>query len=707
VDRNVPLDLALRLRDSGGRESWVRIRGKSTRDENGRALRTSGSLSDITDAKAAERVLRENEARFRSLYEQTSEPYLILDGSGIRDCNSAALRLFGYTDKEQLLGTSPYGSLLAPEFQPDGSASVDLGNTHVSEAYQTGHAVFEWQHRRADGTEFPAEVRLSPMPALGDQAVFAVIRDLTKQKRAEADLRSARQEAESANRAKSAFLANMSHELRTPMNAIIGYSEMLIEDLEDSDQQEWREDLEKIHSAGRHLLSLINDILDLSKVEAGRMDLYLERFDLAPVVHQAADTVEPLVAKTGNTLERRIPDDLGAVRMDLTKVRQCLLNLLSNALKFTENGVVTVTVRREPVPGASDTEQVLFEVRDSGIGIPEDKLDTIFDEFRQADDSTTRRFGGTGLGLAISRRFCRMMGGDLTVSSTVGQGSLFTMRIPARVDALEAARGAAPAGPAGESLAASSPQGKAVVLVIEDEPHAGELLARTLERGGFHPVVAATGEEGLELARRVRPAVITLDVMMKGLDGWAVLESLKKDPDLADTPVVMVTMLEDRDLGYALGAAEYLTKPVDRDQLIEVIERLAADSSGPILVVDDDPEARSMIRRQLDGTGRAVMEAGDGSEALTRARERRPAAVILDLMMPVMDGFEFIRDFRADPAFESTPIVVVTAKTLDAAEREALRSQVATVLQKGDYTRDNLLEQVRKALRPPGEAEVA
>jgi hypothetical protein len=706
VDRDVPLDLELRLRSRSERETWVRIRGKSTRDENGRAVRTSGSLSDITEAKAAERELRENEARFRSLYEQTSEPFLILDGAGVRDCNRAALRLFGYADKEQLLGASPYGPLLTPALQPDGRASADLGETHVSEAHETGHAVFEWQHRRADGTEFPAEVRLSAMPALGERAVFAVIRDLTRQKRAEAELRSARQEAESANRAKSAFLANMSHELRTPMNAIIGYSEMLMEDLEDSEEQGWRDDLEKIHSAGRHLLSLINDILDLSKVEAGRMDLYLERFELAPVVHQTADTVEPLVAKTGNRLERRVPDDLGAVRMDMTKIRQCLLNLLSNASKFTENGIVTLTVWREPAAGEEGAEQVFFEVRDNGIGIPEDKLGTIFDEFRQADDSTTRRFGGTGLGLAISRRFCRMMGGDITVSSAVDRGSVFTMRIPARVDALEAARGASQAGAAERSHTAAQ-QGKAVVLVIEDDPHAGELLARTLERGGFHPVVAETGEQGLELARAIRPAVITLDVMMKGLDGWTVLETLKGEPELAETPVVMVTMLEDRDLGYALGAAEYLTKPVDRDELIAVVERLAVEPSGPILVVDDDPEARSMIRRQLDDTGRAVIEAADGREALERARERAPSAVILDLMMPVMDGFEFIRDFRADPAFEATPVIVITAKSLDAAEREKLRDQVAMVLQKGGYTRENLLEQIRKAMRPPGEAEVA
>ncbi len=444
VDRDVPLDLELRLRERGTEQAWVRIRGKSTRDESGRAVRTSGSLSDITEAKAAERELRENEARFRSLYEQTSEPFLILDAEGIRDCNTAAVSLFGFEDQAELVGTPPYGPLLSPELQPSGEASAALGRTHVDEAYATGHSVFEWIHRRSDGSEFPAEVRLSPMPAIGQNAVFAIIRDRTLAKRAEADLRAARQEAESANRAKSAFLANMSHELRTPMNAIIGYSEMLLEDIEDAAQEDLSDDIRKIHDAGRHLLSLINDILDLSKIEAGRMDLYLERFELGPMVMQTADTVEPLVAKNGNTLVRKVPDDLGAVRMDLTKTRQCLLNLLSNAAKFTHGGKVTLSVWRET---AEDAEDVVFEISDSGIGIPADKLGTIFDEFRQADDTTTRRYGGTGLGLAISRRFCRMMGGNITVSSETGRGSIFTMRVPARVDALEAARSAAKGGP--------------------------------------------------------------------------------------------------------------------------------------------------------------------------------------------------------------------------------------------------------------------
>ena len=703
VDRDVPLDLELRLRDRGTEEAWVRVRGKSTRDDSGRAVRTSGSLSDITEAKAAERVLRENEARFRSLYEQTSEPFLILDSEGIRDCNTAALRLFGFDDKSKLIGTPPYGPLLTPELQPSGEASATLGSTHVEEAYTTGHSVFEWVHRRADGTEFPAEVRLSPMPALGPKAVFAIIRDRTLEKRAESDLRAARQEAESANRAKSAFLANMSHELRTPMNAIIGYSEMLLEDIEEAGQEEWQEDIQKIHDAGRHLLSLINDILDLSKIEAGRMDLYLERFELAPMVLQTADTVEPLIAQNGNTLVREVPDDIGAVRLDLTKTRQCLLNLLSNAAKFTHEGTVTLSVWRE-TEGAD--EDVVFEIRDSGIGIPADKLGSIFDEFRQADDTTTRRYGGTGLGLAISRRFCRMMGGNITVSSETGRGSIFTMRLPARVDALEAARAATGSDEPELTQAAAGGDGP-VVLVIEDDHHAGELLARTLERGGFRAVVATGGEQGLELAASIRPAAITLDVMMQGLDGWAVLEAIRADSELADTPVVMVTMVSERDLGYALGADEYLTKPVDREKLVQVIRRLAAGASGPVLVVDDDPEARAMIRRQLDATGWAVAEAGDGREALQRARERTPSAVVLDLMMPVMDGFEFIREFREDEAFASVPVVVVTAKSLDTAEREMLRSQVEAVLEKGAYTREDLLDQVRQALRVRRDAAVA
>lgn len=630
--------------------------------------------------KQAEEAQRRSEQHFRSLIEHASDVITVLDKSGIVQYESPSLeRALGYKP-EDLVGKR-FVEFVHPQdmamFVDAFTSSMDKeGAAKAPVEYRFLHKGGEWRILEAVTTNL-----------LSDPSVNGIIvnsRDITERKKS-MELARDKEAAEAANQAKSQFLANMSHELRTPLNAIIGYSEMLTEQAEDTGQEEFLPDLAKIHSAGKHLLDLINAVLDISKIEAGKMDLYLETFQVKKLVDDVISIIHPLVIKNSNQFRLVGPTDMGSMRADVTKVRQSLFNLLSNACKFTDHGTITLEVKRE---GA----KMLFRVSDTGIGMTPEQMNKLFEAFTQADASMTRRFGGTGLGLVISRRFCRLMGGDIQVESDMGHGTTFTIILP--VNVVEAKEAPVVVDAPGEASYPQLPAGASVVLVIDDDVRVHDLLRRSLAREGFRVEVASGGEEGLRIARQLLPDAITLDVMMPGMDGWAVLSALKNDPVLADIPVIMLTIVDNQNMGYALGAAEYLTKPVDRDRLVSVLKKCAVEGQNhTALVVDDDPEARDMMRRLLENHGWSVEAAADGRLAIEKLKERVPAVILLDLMMPEMDGFQFVEELRKHTEWRDVPVVVITSKDLTPEERVRLNNQVEVVLQKGAYQSEDLLRE--------------
>jgi signal transduction histidine kinase/CheY-like chemotaxis protein len=497
------------------------------------------------------------------------------------------------------------------------------------------------------------------------------------------ELAAARDEAIRASEAKSDFLTSMSHELRTPLNAIIGYSEILLEESEDLVRPELRPDLEKIRGAGRHLLGLINDILDLSKIEAGKMDMFVETFEVIALLDDVRTTVQPLVAKNDNTFVLDCGTQLGTLSSDQTKVRQILLNLLSNAAKFTTKGQITLAARRTRMDARHGVE---FEVSDRGIGMTPEQLTGLFRPFSQADASTTRKYGGTGLGLAIARHLCRILGGDVIVDSKFGEGSTFKVTIP-NIDCNAVL--AAPQLVWEQRVAGT-------VLVVEDGREDTKSLAGPLAQEGYRVTTAAGGADGLRLAREEKPQAIILDVVNPELDGWTILRLLKTDAELCDIPVILVTVLGDRDMGFALGAAEHLTKPINPKELLRLLARVRGPEIAPdVLVVDDDQSTRDMLRRMLVKEGWRVREAANGTEGLEQLARAVPAVMLLDLMMPEVDGFEVLRTVRQTPAWRDIPVVIVTSKDLSRDELEWLRGHAMDVFQKGAYSRAELIATVR------------
>jgi hypothetical protein len=503
-----------------------------------------------------------------------------------------------------------------------------------------------------------------------------------------------------AHRTKAAFLANMSHELRTPLNAILGYSELLEEEARDA-AADLLPDLRRVHRAASHLLRLINDILDVSKIEAGRVGLFLETFDVLELVQEVVDTVRPLVDSNRNRLRLDVDLAQREMRGDRTKIRQLLFNLLDNACKFTEDGELVIRV--ESLSATDGATMLAFSVEDTGIGMSEAHLARLFEPFTQADSSTTRRYGGTGLGLALCRLLAHLMGGEIQAHSRLGEGSTFTFTVPAVVDTSGVRSTDAELGVQVHGA------GNTTVLVIDDDPSVRDLLARFLVKEGYRVVCAPDGETGLEVAREQRPDAITLDVMMPQVDGWEVLRRLKADPVVGDIPVVMVSIVDNTGLGFALGASDYLTKPIDRQSLLRALAPFRGRGQGTVLVVDDHPDVRDVLARTLRKEGWTVDEANGGEAALSYLARHTPDVIVLDLLMPGVDGFTVIDRLSANPAWADIPVLVVTAKDLTPADRSRLQGGVESVVQKSGRTLEQVVHELSGVLHtslpsdaPPG-----
>jgi signal transduction histidine kinase/CheY-like chemotaxis protein len=557
-----------------------------------------------------------------------------------------------------------------PELQRRGGYRTLLGVPMMSDDVPIG-AIGIWRTAIDPFTEKEIEV-VETFAAHGAVAIVQV--ELVGQ------LEEKNRQLEVASRHKSEFLAQMSHELRTPLNAVIGFSEVLLERLFGELNEKQEEYLRDILGSGRHLLSLINDVLDVSRVEAGRMELEFRDLDVERVIEDALVLVREQAAKRGQTVALDVDADVPQARADERRIKQVVANLVGNAVKFTpEGGRIVVGARC-----VDDTVQVF--VSDNGIGVAAGDQERIFEAFSQASAGPQPKPEGTGLGLTLSRQIVELHGGRLWLESRAGEGSTFTFSLPTRPGTTTPAT-AAPDRPGVDAGA-----GGRTVLLVEDDEHSIELLSLYLQDSGFDVVVARSGEEGLALARRLRPQGIVLDILLPGLDGWEFLARSKVDPAIAEIPVIIVSMVDERGRGLALGAADYLVKPIARGDLLGALSRVTGASQATVLTIDDDPLALELATAVLEPAGYMVLTARTGSNGVALARSAQPDVILLDLVMPEVDGFAVVEQLRADPRTSSIPIVVLTSKTLTTEDERRLRGRIASLARKGELDRHALLE---------------
>ena len=551
----------------------------------------------------------------------------------------------------------------------------ELGSRYVYASYNP--------YREADGTV---------------SGVVISIRDITDIKHYEMELQQAKMKAEEAALIKARFLANMSHELRTPLNAIIGYSEMMYEKADEAGDEENISDLNRIHTAGRHLLELINDILDLSKIEADKMTLIPDIVDVRQIINEVTAGFAPIMTSKSNRFIINIPNEADTMITDVVRLRQCLYNLIGNAVKFTNNGTVIIKVRKL---NNRNLDWMVFEVTDTGIGIDKEKLLGIFDAFVQADKEYSTSYGGTGLGLAIVNEIALLMGGDISVISEPGHGSTFTLQLPAKLETTVPENINNEVMPDSLKKISNSGDKNPVVLVIDDDPESLGILTWHLKRGNYQVLTASNGEAGIRLARDAKPGAIILDVLMPRQDGWDVLTELKDDGSTARIPVIMCTIVDNATKGFALGANDYIVKPVSRRRLLNSLKKYCTSGSCSVLLVEDDLASRELMERQLIMAGWNVNIANNGGEALECLEAKVPEVVLLDLMMPEMDGFDVVEAMKQNEKWKNIPILIMTAKELTDDDYKRLNGSVEGLMEKGRFSLDDLLEHLNRIVNQP------
>jgi PAS domain S-box-containing protein len=663
-------------------------------DAQGNAVGAIETIRDITERMRVENELRESNEKLRLIFENAFDGISIYEEIPtenrriLLECNERYCEMAG-RGKEELLAIQDTRTV-----QRDLGVDTERFGWEPITAGRVFSGAFSWD--RSDGRENIIEYNAAPTRVGERYFTIGLDRDVTERKHAEEELKKARAAAEQANQAKSAFLANMSHELRTPLNAIIGFTRIVHRKSEGLLPEKQTENLDKVLTSAEHLLNLINTVLDIAKIEAGRMDVLAANFRIAALIDLCANTAQPLI-KPNVILEKQVDERLNIIHSDQDKIRQIVLNLLSNAAKFTHEGRIVLAAKQ-------DGENLRVSVSDTGIGISADALPRIFKEFQQADSSTTRQYGGTGLGLSISRNLARLLGGDLNVESELGGGSTFTLIIPIYYGRKpSASQEEAQAAPVQEAVPRSEADStKKLILVIDDDPDAVYLLQESLDEREFEIIGARSGQAGLRLARQAQPHAILLDIVMPGTDGWQVLHDLKSSPATAEIPVVFLTIVDKKALGLQLGAAAYLLKPLDPAHVRETLNRVIGETVRPptrVLVVDDDPDVADMLRQVLPESDFRLEAALDGEAGLRAIEANRPGILLLDLIMPRLDGFGVIECLRANPQTRDLPVIVLSAKDLTAAESARLKETVAFVMKKQGFEGEKLVDEISNILK--------